>query len=55
MNQTKAMSMALICLFAVGACTSPERVSASAEQPQPKNQKLERAERNFFDRGGSFK
>ncbi len=55
MNRIETMSLTLLCLLAVGACTSPEIVSANSDQPQGKNQKLKRAERDFFDRGGSFK
>lgn len=49
-------------VFTLGACSAPETTDANAEvKPEVKaeqkveNRKLERHERDFFDRGGMFK
>ena len=55
-------SLFITGLFLVGACSAPEKTDANAEvKPEVKaeqkveNRKLERHERDFFDRGGMFK
>ncbi len=60
MKQITLASLCLACLFALGACTAPEKTEQAAVKPEVKpqtqeNRKLERMERDFFDHGGSFK
>ena len=62
MKKVTLTGLSLICLFALGACTAPEKTDVNAEvKPEVKveqkqeSRKLERHERDFFDRGGMFK
>jgi|GEM_PF-5805484 len=62
MKKVTLTGLSLICLFVLGACTAPEKTDVTpevnpevkAEQKQ-ESRKLERHERDFFDRGGMFK
>ncbi len=62
MKKVTLTSLSLICLFVIGACTAPEKTDANAEvnpevkaEQKQESRKLERHERDFFDRGGMFK
>lgn len=60
MKQITLAGFCLTCLFALGACTTPEKTEQVEVKPEVKaqtqeNRKLERMERDFFDHGGSFK
>lgn len=58
MKQITLNSLSFICLLVLGACTVPQTNQPNTTENadvQRQNQKLERAERSFFDHGGSFK
>jgi len=62
MKKVTLAGLSLICLFVLGACTAPEKTDANAEvnpdvkvEQKQESRKLERQERDFFDRGGMFK
>ena len=49
MKRIKVLSLGIVCLLAIGACTEN-----SGKKPN-KKENPKKVERDFFDRGGSFK